>query len=78
MCNTHLVTKDEKKIEINDNAFQSQSTLYSYLNVKELPARNRRDIWNLMSVTENRTRTHNQWCMLTFLMKKVTKWSGTI
>ena len=28
-------------------AFQSESTLYGYLNVKELLARNRRDIWSL-------------------------------
>ena len=27
--------------------FQSESTLHSYLNVKELLAQNRRDIWNL-------------------------------
>ena len=28
-------------------AFQSESTLYSYLNVKELLARSRREIWSL-------------------------------
>ena len=38
-------------------AFQSKSTLYSCLNVKELLARNRRDIWNLSDC--NGTRTHN-------------------
>ena len=37
-------------------AFQSKSPLYSSLNVKELLARNRRDIWNLSDC--NGTRTH--------------------
>ena len=38
-------------------AFQSESTLYSCLNVKELLARNTRDIWGLSDC--NGTRTHN-------------------
>ena len=38
-------------------AFQSESTSYSCLNVKELLARNRRDIWNLSDC--NRTWTCN-------------------
>ena len=38
-------------------AFKSKSTLYSCLNVKELIARNRCDIWNLSDC--NGTRTHN-------------------
>ena len=37
--------------------FQSESTLYSCLNVKELLARSRRDIWRLSDC--NVTRTHN-------------------
>ena len=37
--------------------FQSESKLYSCLNVKELPARNRRKMWSLSDC--NRTRTHN-------------------
>ena len=37
--------------------FQSESTLSSCLNVKELLARNRRDIWSLSD--SNRIRTHN-------------------
>ena len=37
-------------------AFQSESTLYSYLNVRELFARNRRDIWSLSD--SNGIRTH--------------------
>ena len=37
-------------------AFQSESTLYSCLNVKELLARSRREIWNLSDC--NWTRTH--------------------
>ena len=38
-------------------AFQSESTLYSCLNVKELLARNRLDIWRLSDC--NGTWTHN-------------------
>ena len=37
--------------------FQSESTLYSCLNVKELLARNRRDIWSLSDC--NWTQTHD-------------------
>ena len=40
------------------NAFQSESTLFSYLNVKELFTRNRRDIWSLSD--SNGIRTHNR------------------
>ena len=39
-------------------ALQSESTLYSCLNVKELLARNRKDIWSLSDCNE--TRIHNQ------------------
>ena len=39
-------------------AFQSESTLYGCLNVKELLTRNRCDIWRLSEC--NRTRTHNE------------------
>ena len=38
--------------------FQSESTLYGCLNIKELIARNRRDIWSLSDY--NGARTHNQ------------------
>ena len=41
---------------VND-AFQSESTLHSCLNVKELLARSRREIWSLSDC--NVTRTHN-------------------
>ena len=37
--------------------FQSESTLYSYLNIKELLARSRRKIWSLSDY--NWTRIHN-------------------
>ena len=39
--------------------FQSESTLYSSLNVKELLARNRREIWSLSDCSW--TRSHNHW-----------------
>ena len=38
--------------------FQSESTLYSCLNVKELLAGNRRDIWNLSGCNGTRTHKH--------------------
>ena len=38
--------------------FQSESRIYSYLNVKELLARNRRDIWSLSDNNEIRTHNH--------------------
>ena len=38
-------------------AFQSETTLYTYLNVKELLVRNRRDVWSLSD--SNGIRTHN-------------------
>ena len=40
------------------NAFQSQSTLYSCLNVKERLTRSRREIWSLSDYNWNRTRNH--------------------
>ena len=39
-------------------AFQSASTLYSCLNVKELLAQSRREIWNLSDCNWNRTHNH--------------------
>ena len=39
-------------------AFQSESTLYICLNVKELLARNRRDIWSLSDCNGTRTNDH--------------------
>ena len=38
-------------------AFQSEPTLYNCLNVKELLAQNKHDIWNLSN--SNGIRTHN-------------------
>ena len=39
--------------------FQSESTLYSWLNIKDLLARNRHDIWSLSD--SNEIRTYNHW-----------------
>ena len=39
-------------------AFQSESTLYSCLNVKELLARSRREIWSLSDCNWTRTQNH--------------------
>ena len=39
-------------------AFQSESTLYSYLNVKELLARSRHEIWILSDSNWNQTQNH--------------------
>ena len=59
-------------------AFQSESTLHSYLNVKELLAPNRRNIWNLSDY--NRTQTHNQLVRKRTLnhLAKLTKWLSCI
>ena len=54
------------------NAFQSESTLYSCLNVKELFAWNRRDIWRLSDC--NRARTHNHLVRKRTLKHLRTKW----
>ena len=39
-------------------AFQSESTPYSCLNIKELLARNRRDVWSLSDYNGTRTQNH--------------------
>ena len=39
-------------------AFQNESTLYSCLNVKELLARSRREIWSLSDCNWTRTQNH--------------------
>ena len=39
-------------------AFQSESTLYSYLNVKELLAQSRHEIWSLSDCNWNWTQNH--------------------
>ena len=38
--------------------FQSESTLYSHLNVKELLVQNRGDIWSLSNSNEIQTHSH--------------------
>ena len=55
-------------------AFQSESTLYSCLNIKELLARNKRDIWSLSD--SNGIRTHNHLVGKRTLnhLAKVSKW----
>ena len=46
-------------------AFQSESTLYNYLNVKELLARSRREIWGLSDCNWTRTHIHlvHKWAL---------------
>ena len=58
--------------------FQSESTLYSCLNVKELLARNRREIWNLSDC--NWTRTQNNFVGKRTLnhLAKLTKWLSCV
>ena len=48
-----------------------ESTVYSYLNAKELFAQNRRDIWSLSNCNE--TRSHNH-LVCKHLFRLVTKW----
>ena len=54
ICNHHQTTECSYHVAY---AFQSESTFYSCLNVKELLAQNRSDIWSLSDC--NGTRTHN-------------------
>ena len=42
-------------------AFQSVFTLYSCLNVKELPAQSRREIWSISDCNWTRTRNNGVW-----------------
>ena len=58
-------------------AFQSESTLYSCLNVKELLARSRREIWRWSDCnwtrTQNSVRLRTKWfCLRVQLQLKVT------
>ena len=59
-------------------AFQSESTLYSCLNIKELLARNKRDIWSLSD--SNGIRTHNHLVGKRTLnqLGKPAKWSSCV
>ena len=54
--------------------FQSESTLYIFLNIKEVFAQKRRDIWSLSDCNE--TRTHNHLLRKGKLnhLPKLTKW----
>ena len=59
-------------------AFQSESTLYICLNVKELLARSRREIWSLSDC--NWTRTHNHLVHKRTLnyLAKLAKWLSCV
>ena len=59
-------------------AFQSESTLYSCLNVKELLAQNRREMWSLSEC--NWTRTHNHLVRKRTLnhLDKLAKWLSRV
>ena len=59
-------------------AFQSKSTLYSCLNVKELLAQSRRKIWSLSEY--NWTRTHNHLFHKRILnhLAKLAKWISCV
>ena len=58
--------------------FQSESTIYSCLNAKELLARNRRDIWSLSD--RNGIRTHNHLVRQRILNRlvKQAKWLSSV
>ena len=58
--------------------FHSESVLYSCLNVKELLARNRRDMWSLNN--SNGIRTHNHLVRKRTLnhLAKLTKWLSCV
>ena len=58
--------------------FRSESTLYSCLNVKELPARSKQHIWSLTD--SNRIRTHNHLVRKRTLihLAKLAKWFSCV
>ena len=58
--------------------FESESTLYSCLNIKELLARSRRHIWSLSEC--NGTRTHNHLVRKRILnhLAKLAKWLSSV
>ena len=59
--------------------FQSESTLYSCLNVNEVLAQNRSEIWSLSDC--NGTQTHNQLVRkktLKHLAKLLSKWLSCV
>ena len=47
-----------KKRQNSEHALQSESTLHSWLNVKELLVQNRHDIWSLSDSNEIRNHNH--------------------
>ena len=55
-------------------AFQSESTLYIYLNVKELLAPTRRDMWSWSDYNETRTHNHLVRKQTVNTLVKVIKW----
>ena len=59
-------------------AFQSDSTLYVCLNVKELLARNRRKIWSLSDCNCNRTHNHLVCKWKLNHLAKLAKWLGCV
>ena len=59
-------------------AFQSESTLYSCLNVKELLAWNWRDIWSLSDSSGNRTQNQLVSKRTVNHLAKLTKWLSCV
>ena len=55
-------------------AFQSESTLYNYLDVKELLAQNRRKFWKLSDCNWTRTRNHLVCKRTMNHLAELTKW----
>ena len=56
------------------DAFQSESTVYSCLNVKELLARSRRDIWRLSDCNGIRIQNHKVGKQKLNHLPKLAKW----
>ena len=57
-CNEALIRNSVVSFYHVMYAFQSESTLYSYLNVKKLLALSRREIWSLSDCNWTRTQNH--------------------
>ena len=58
--------------------FQSESILYSYLNAKELLARNRREIWSLSDFNWSRTHNHLVHERTLNHLTKLAKWMNCV
>ena len=73
-CTVHLTVSSSHLTY----AFQSESTLYNYLNVKELLAQNRRKFWKLSDCNWTRSQNHLVRKRTLNHLPKLTKWFSCV